>query len=98
MIVSVFLYAGTYIAFMIVATINFAQDRFADVENTYSNSEGVAIGLMTVVWVFSIPTILLMILDFNLIALHIYLMKIKMTTFDYIIYTQEKKEQLDSAV
>ena len=98
MIVSVFLFAAVYVAFMIVATVNFGQDRFASTEDTYSNKLSVGIGLMVVVWVCSIPTIALMILDFNLIALHVYLMKIKMTTFDYIIYTQEKREQQEFTV
>lgn len=98
MIVSVFLFSAAYVAFMVVATVEYAQDRLVSVEDTYSNQLSVTTGLMAVVWVFSIPTFILMILDFNLIALHIYLMKKKMTTFDYICHLQEKREQEEEAV
>ena len=93
MILSVFFFAVVYLAFMIVATIFFAHDRFESTEHTYSHKLSVAIGLMAVVWAFSIPTIILMILDFNLIAFHIYLMGKKMTTFDYIDSARRKKEE-----
>lgn len=98
LIVSVFLFALVYLIFMIVATVEYGRDRLDDLKDTYSNRLGVTTGLMVVVWLFSIPTLLLMILDFNLIALHVYLIHKKMTTFNYIMYNQEKRELEHSIV
>lgn len=83
---------------MIVVTVSYVKDRFRSTEDTYTHNSGANTFLMVVVWIFSVPTILLMILDFNLVALHLLLIKKKMTTFDYIMYVRDKKELEESLV
>ena len=93
MIISAFSFTAIYIVFAIIAAVNVwtnTDDHFLD--HTYSNNLSVKIGLITVVLIFSLPTFLMMILDFNLIALHLHLMRLKMTTYDYIEFVQGRKE------
>ena len=98
MITGVLIFAVTYTLFMTIATINFSRYRFETTENTYTRHHGVNTTLMCFIWIFSLPTLILMVLDFNLVALHLYLGKKKMTTFEYIMYIRDKKELQESMV
>ena len=83
---------------MIFATISYTEDEFASLENSYTDDTDRLIVPLIIVWVFTVPTALLLFLDFNLVAFHLYLIKKKMTTFNYIIYTSEKAEKAEELV
>ena len=59
----------------------------------YENNENTVEALMIVLWVFTGITIILAILDSNLVIFHLWLMKNNLTTYEYILRRREKAGQ-----
>ena len=55
----------------------------------FYSDEGIYKGVLIIVWVFGIVSAVFVVLDFNLILFHLWLMRKKISTYEYIL---EKRE------
>lgn len=56
----------------------------------FNNDEQTIFGLMILMWIFTSITLILAILNTNLVFFHFWLIKNKMTTYEYILMRREK--------
>jgi len=79
---------------MIVLTVNYGNDKTLQEHNIFyfdHAKHSIKPG-MIVMWVFSAISLVFLLLDVNLVFFHIFLIRKKLTTFQYITLIQERKE------
>jgi len=78
----------------IVLTVDYANNNSLPNNNIFLyDTEGQIKGAMICLWVILGVSLIFLILDFNLVLFHLYLMKKGLTTFQYIVVTEDRKEQ-----
>jgi len=79
---------------MVVVTVNYSNDKTLSQNNIvlYDNEESKITRAMVAAWIFSSVSLVFVVLVANLVFLHIFLISKKLTTFEYIIMVQERKD------
>lgn len=67
-------------------TSNFIQIR----GSFFNNKDDIILGLFIVMWCFTLITLILVVLNSNLVFFHFWLIKKHMTTYEYILLRREK--------
>lgn len=88
--------AIVFSVFSIILTFEYASseekanDFFAERTGFYNNDHKIVQSLMILLWVFTGLTIVMAILDSNLVFFHLWLIKNNLTTYEYILRRREK--------
>lgn len=92
MILSLLMFLMIYIIISIFITIQYSKGTIHDNEIWLYHDDDSIQSAMIGCWVFGILSVIIFFADANLVFLHLYLMKKGITTFQYIILMQERKE------
>jgi len=95
MIVSVMLFLVVFVIFGIILTVDFLKDNDLMDHDIflYDHNHKEVLVAMVVLWAIMGISLLFLILDSNLVFFHIYLIKQGLTTFQYIVIVEERKDQ-----
>ena len=88
--------AIVFSVFSIILTFEYASSEekannfFGERTDFYNNDHKIVESLMILLWVFTGLTIVMAILDSNLVFFHLWLIKNNLTTYEYILRRREK--------
>ena len=86
-------YLLVYLAMAVVVTVDYGNDNSLTGNNVflYDTSSQIK-GAMICLWVILGLSLIFLVMDLNLVLFHLYLMKKGLTTFQYIVLTEERRE------
>jgi len=93
LIIGVMISSTTFSIFSIILTYQYTSSETSFIlerAKFFENNEETIEGVMILLWVFTGLTILLAILDTNLVFFHFWLIKNELTTYEYILRRREK--------
>jgi len=94
LIVSVLVHLIVFLFFGALVTAHYAKDRYFEDQDIllYNSNRGHIIGGLAIMWIFMILSLAFVILDANLVFFHFFLIKKGLTTYQYILLVEERKE------
>jgi len=93
LIMGVLAYLLIYLAMAVVLTVDYANDNSLTGNNIflYDTSSQIK-GAMICLWVILGLSLIFLVMDLNLVLFHLYLIRKGLTTFQYIVLTEERRE------
>jgi len=94
LIVSVLVHLIVFLFFGALVTAHYAKDRYFEDQDIllYANNRGHIIGGLAIMWIFMALSLAFVVLDANLVFFHFFLIKKGLTTYQYILLVEERKE------
>ncbi len=90
---SVLVYLLIYLAMAVVVTVDWANDNSLSDNHVFLyDTDSQIKGAMICLWVILGLSLIFLVMDLNLVLFHIYLIHKGLTTFQYIVLTEERRE------